>query len=308
MGEVWKAHDANLDRVVAIKMLLRGTLGDTIARERFRREALILSRLSHPGVATIFDFDAQDGYDYLVMEYVPGGTLASRLATGPLSLDSVLNLGTALADALENAHSHGVLHRDLKPGNVLLTDEGRPKILDFGVALLLAGGKTTGRVTQTGMIVGTLPYMAPEQLFGEADDVRTDIYALGIMLFEMVTGQLPFVKQRAEALMFAIINTAAPAVHSIRPETPAELDRLIGECLHKDPAHRPASAAWVAASLRRIRQGGPAVTSAVPAGDAIRSIAVLPFRNVSQDPAQEYFADGMTEAIISDLARIRALR
>ncbi|MFL5403357.1 MAG: tetratricopeptide repeat protein, partial [Gemmatimonadales bacterium] len=137
---------------------------------------------------------------------------------------------------------------------------------------------------------------------------RTDIYALGIMLFEMVTGQLPFVKQRAEALMFAIINTAAPAVHSIRPETPAELDRLISECLHKDPAHRPASAASVAAYLRRIRQGGPAVTSAVPASDAIRSIAVLPFRNVSQDPAQEYFADGMTEAIISDLARIRALR
>jgi eukaryotic-like serine/threonine-protein kinase len=132
MGEVWKAHDANLDRVVAIKMLLRGALGDATARERFRREALVLSRLSHPGVATIFDFDAQDGYDFLVMEYVPGGTLASRLATGLLPLDSVLQLGTAIADALENAHRHGVLHRDLKPGNVMLTADGHPKILDLG--------------------------------------------------------------------------------------------------------------------------------------------------------------------------------
>jgi TolB-like protein/tetratricopeptide (TPR) repeat protein len=307
VGEVWKAHDANLDRVVAIKMLLRGALGDTTARERFRREAQILSRLSHPGVATVFDFDAQDGYDFLVMEYVPGGTLASQLATGLLPVDSVLQLGTAIADALENAHHHGVLHRDLKPGNVLLTADGRPKILDFGLALLLGGGKTTGRMTQAGMVVGTLPYMAPEQLFGEADDVRTDVYALGTMLFEMVTGRLPFVKERAEALMFAIINTAAPTVRSIRPEAPAELDRLLGDCLHKDPAHRP-SAALVAASLRRIREGGPIVTSAIPASDAIRAIAVLPFRNVSQDPTQEYFADGMTEAIISDLARIRALR
>jgi serine/threonine protein kinase len=308
MGEVWKAHDANLDRIVAIKMLLRGTLGDATARERFRREALILSRLSHPGVATVFDFDTQDGYDFLVMEYVPGGTLASRLATGLLPLERVLHLGTAIADALENAHRNGVLHRDLKPGNVLLTAEGQPKILDFGLALLLSGVQATGRMTQMGIVLGTLPYMAPEQLFGEADDARTDVYALGIMLFEMVTGRLPFVKERPEALMFAIINSAAPSVRSIRPEAPAELDRLVSECLHKDPAHRPASAAQVGDALRRIRDGRPVVTATFPASDAIRAIAVLPFRNVSQDPAQEYFADGMTEAIISDLARIRALR
>jgi serine/threonine protein kinase/tetratricopeptide (TPR) repeat protein len=308
MGEVWKAHDANLDRVVAIKMLLRGALGDATARERFRREALALSRLSHPGVATVFDFDTQDGYDFLVMEYVPGGTLESHLATGPLPLDRVFHLGTAIADALDNAHRQGVLHRDLKPGNVLLTADGHPKILDFGLALLLTGGKRTGRTTQKGTAVGTLPYMAPEQLFGEADDARTDVYALGIMLFEMATGRLPFVKDRPEALMFAIINAAAPSVSSIRPDAPAGLDRLVGECLHKDPAHRPTSAALVGDALRRIRDGGPTVTSTRPASDAIRAIAVLPFRNVSRDPAQEYFADGMTEAIISDLARIRALR
>ncbi|MFL5496468.1 MAG: protein kinase domain-containing protein [Gemmatimonadales bacterium] len=242
------------------------------------------------------------------MEYVPGGTLASRLETGLLSLDDVLHLGAAIADALENAHRNGILHRDLKPGNVLLTAEGQPKILDFGLALLLAGGQATARMTQRGMVVGTLPYMAPEQLFGEADDARTDIYAFGVMLFEMASGQLPFFKERAEALMFAIINSAAPSLRSIRPDAPAELDRLVSECLRKDPAGRPTSAARVADALRRIRDGGPVVTAAHPASVAIRAIAVLPFRNVSQDPAQEYFADGMTEAIISDLARIGALR
>ena len=308
MGEVWKAHDANLDRVVAVKMLLRGALGDATTRERFRHEARVLSRLSHPGLATVFDFDAQDGYDFLVMEYVPGGTLESRLATGLLPVETVLRLGAALADALENAHRHGVLHRDLKPGNVMLTDDGEPKILDFGLAVLLSGGKATGRMTQSGAIVGSLPYMAPEQLFGEADDTRTDVYALGAVLFEMVTGQRPFVKERPEALMFAIINNAPPTARSIRPDAPAELDRLLGECLHKDPARRPATAAAVGDALRRIRGGGVGITPAPRASDAIRAIAVLPFRNLSRDPAQEYFADGMTEAIISDLAHIRALR
>jgi serine/threonine protein kinase len=228
------------------------------------------------------------------MEYVPGGTLEARLATGLLPFDSIVSLGAAIADALENAHRHGVLHRDLKPGNIMLTADGHPKILDFGLAVLLSGGKATGRMTQSGVIVGSLPYMAPEQLFGEVDDARTDVYALGTMLFEMVTGRRPFVKERPEALMFAILNNAPPTVRSIRPDAPAELDRLLGECMHKDPAQRPSSAAMVGDALRRVRDGGSGITPTIPAGDTIRAIAVLPFRNVSQDPAQEYFADGMT--------------
>ena len=308
MGVVWKAHDVHLDRVVAIKMLLRGALDNATTRERFRLEARALSRLSHPGVATVFDFNAQDGDDFLVMEYVAGGTLESRLAEGPLPLDAVFQLGAAIADALENAHRHGVLHRDLKPGNVMLTADGQPKILDFGLAVLLSGGKATGRMTESGTVVGSIPYMAPEQLFGQADDIRTDVYALGVVLFEMVTGQRPFVKPRPEALMFAIINNAAPAARSIRPDVPVELDRLLGDCMRKDPAHRPSSAATIGDALRRIRDGRSGPTQGLPASDAIRAIAVLPFRNVSQDQAQEYFADGMTEAIISDLAHIRALR
>ena len=308
MGEVWKAHDDKLDRDVAIKTLLRGTLGDTTSRERFRREALVLSRLSHPGVATIFDFDSHEGYEFLVMEYVSGGTLDTRIARGPLPIPSVLTLGAGIADALDYAHRHGFLHRDLKPANVALTADGHPKILDFGIALLLSGGRTTGRITKPGMMIGSLPYMAPEQLFGEVGDSRMDVYALGAILYQMVTGQLPFVKERPEALMFAIINNSPPPICSLRPDAPDALDRLIGECLRKDPAQRPASAALVSEALRGIRDG--AATGAIPLlnRDVVRAIAVLPLRNVSEDPSQEYFADGMTESLISDLARIKALR
>ncbi len=308
MGEVWKAHDDNLDRDVAIKMLLHGTLGSAASRERFRREALVLSRLSHPGVATIFDFDTRDGYEFLVMEYVAGGTLESRLAAGPLPVDDVLRLGTAIADALDNAHRHGFLHRDLKPGNVALTADGNPKILDFGIALLLSGEKVTGRITEAGMVLGSLPYMSPEQLLGEACDARTDIYALGVMLFEMLSGQRPFAKERPEALMFAIVSNAAQSVRALRPDAPEALDRLVAECLRKDPAQRPVSAAQVGAALRGIREGSPTAALPLPPRDVIRAIAVLPLRNVSRDPSQEYFADGMTESLISDLSRINALR
>jgi serine/threonine-protein kinase len=308
MGEVWKAHDVNLDRDVAIKMLLSGAVGDMKSRERFKREALVLSRLSHPGVATIFDFDVQDGCEFLVMEYVAGGTLESRLATGPLPIPFVLQLGASIADALDNAHRSGFLHRDLKPGNVALTTGGQPKILDFGLAVLLAGSSTAGRITEPGMVMGSLPYMAPEQLFGDDGDARTDIYALGVMLFEMVTGERPFVKDRREALMFAIISSAAPSARSLRADVPDALDRLISECLRKEPKDRPASAAIVGETLRAIAGGAPSAELALPARNTVRAIAVLPFRNVSRDPSQEYFADGITEAIITDLARIKALR
>ena len=307
MGEVWKAHDDNLDRDVAIKFLLREA-GDYDGRnERFRREALALSRLSHPGVATVFDFNVHNDHEYLVMEYVPGGTLESRLADGPLSIDNVLVIGAALGDAIDHAHKNGILHRDLKPGNVVFTTDGQPKILDFGLALLTADANDMARVTQPGMIMGSLGYMAPEQLFGEADQ-RTDTYALGAILFEMTTGQRPFVRDRTEALMFAVINTAAARVAWHRPDAPEALDRIIGECLRKEPKERPASAAVVAQTLRGIRQGVPTSELPLQSRNVVRSIAVLPLRNTSQDPAQEYFADGMTESLISDLARVKALR
>ena len=307
MGEVWRARDANLDRDVAIKLLtIAGGASET--RERFRREAHVLSRLSHPGVATIFDFDTQDGTDFLVMEYVPGGSLEARLEAGPLSLDDVTRFGAVVADALHSAHERGILHRDLKPGNVVLTDAGQPKILDFGIAALMGDDTKAVKLTQTGMIMGSLPYMAPEQLTDDPADARTDIYALGVLLFEMATGRRPFVKERREALMFEIFSNAPPSLRSLRPELPAALEQLVDACLRKEPEHRPASASQIAESLRAIGRGSTSGLLSVPVGNTIRAIVVLPLRNVSGDASQEYFADGMTEAIISDLARIKALR
>lgn len=307
MGEVWKARDDNLERDVAIKFLLHGAAGPEMGGERFRREALVLSRLSHPGVATIFDFDSRNGHQFLVMEYVPGGTLEARLADGQMPIEQVIAIGAAVADAVDHAHRHGILHRDLKPGNVVLTADGHPKILDFGLALLLSDGNTLGRVTQPGMIMGSLAYMAPEQLFGDAD-ARTDTYALGTMLFEMATGQRPFVRNRTEALMFAIINTAPPRAVWLRADVPDALDRLITECMRKEPDDRPASAAIVSQTLRGIRDGTPTAALPLPPRNMVRAIAVLPLRNLSKDPTQDYFADGMTESLISDLAKIKALR
>ena len=308
MGEVYRARDEHLDRDVAVKVLPRGAPADPATRERFRREAHVLSRLSHPGVATIYDFDTQDDLDFLVMEYVPGGTLLGRLASGPLPIDDVLRLGAEIAHALDDAHHQGFLHRDLKPGNIVLTSSGTPKILDFGIARLMQDPGGSTQLTRTGVVLGSLPYMAPELLRGEADDPRTDLYALGVVLYEMATGHRPFEKDRPEALMFEIMHGAPAPLRALRPEAPVELERLVAACLSKDMAQRPASAANVSDALRTIREGAPRGATPVPARDAIRSLAVLPLENVSRDPAQEYFSDGMTEALISDLAGIKALR
>jgi len=305
MGEVYRAHDEHLDRDVAVKVLQRGALGDTGMRERFRREAHVLSRLSHPGVATVFDFDTKEDLDFLVMEYVPGGTLETRLLDGALPLEEVARLGAEIADGLAAAHRHGFLHRDLKPGNVVLTGGGRPKILDFGLARLLDSNQSG--LTQSRTVMGSLPYMAPEQFRDESETVRTDVYALGAVLFEMATGRRPFDATRPEALMFDILHRSPPPLRSLRPEVPAELARLIESCLSRDPNDRPAGAEQVADALRHIDQQrqGP---SAEPVKEAIRSIAVLPLDNLSRDASQDYFADGMTEALISDLARLKRLR
>jgi serine/threonine protein kinase/tetratricopeptide (TPR) repeat protein len=307
MGEVYRAHDLHLDRDVAVKVILRGSPADATARERFRREAHVLSRLSHPGVATIFDFDSQDGIDFLVMEYVPGGTLQSRLQKGPLDLDDVTRIGAEICDALADAHRRGFLHRDLKPGNIVLTSVGTPKLLDFGLAGLINQSSAT-ELTQPGTIIGSLSYMAPEQLRGDADDSRTDIYAFGAVLYEMATGRRPFDKERPEALMFEILHGAPQPARSLRAEIPDELDRLIEACLSKDAASRPVSAQAVSQILRRVGEAARTGVALEPGRNVIRSLAVIPFENVSRDPAQEYFADGMTEALISELARLKALR
>jgi len=222
MGEVYRAHDERLDRDVALKILPSGTLNDESARKRFRNEALALAKLSHPHIATVFDFDSQEGMDFLVMELVSGATLAEKLAAGPLPEKEVIELGSQVAEALEEAHEQHVVHRDLKPGNIIVTPKGQAKVLDFGLAKLqrpTGEAELTASLTATMSVSGTLPYMAPEQLRGGAVDDRTDIWALGAVLYEMATGQRAFPAKLPTAL--------AADIQHLSPTRPSRLNPAI---------------------------------------------------------------------------------
>jgi tetratricopeptide (TPR) repeat protein len=265
MGEVFRARDTHLNRDVAIKVLPAGSLADDSARRRFRNEALTLSRLSHPNIGTIFDFDTEDGVDFLVMEYLPGPTLAQRLEAGPLGESEVCELGGQIATAMAEAHEHGVIHRDLKPGNVIIAPKGIAKVLDFGLAKLLqppVEDGVTATVTQT-HAVGTLPYMAPEQLRGEPADARTDIHALGAVLYEMATGRRPFDAKLPTALAADIQTKQPEAPTAVNARLSAELSRIVLKCLEKDPRDRYQSATEIAVDLRRLRAA--AVQAEAPA-------------------------------------------
>ena len=369
MGEVYRARDEHLGRDVAIKVLPTGTLADPHARKRFRKEADALSKLNHPNIATIYDFDTQEGVDFLVMEYIPGETLSDKLCQQPLSEKEVVRLGLQLVEGLAAAHEQGVIHRDLKPGNLRLTTDERLKILDFGLARLvrcLSPMDDTESSLDTVVFAGTLPYMAPEQLRGAAGDVRSDIYSAGVVLYELATGRLPFPEKLATALADDILHQAPPPPGRLRPELSPRLEEIILKCLEKDPENRYQSAKELAIDLRRLvapsadpQQVWPsdlerlkrdtdssksavlltlkrpiivipvatavlliaAVLFAVDTGGLrstllsrfaaqpqIRSLAVLPLANLSGDPQQEYFADGMTEELITELSRITSLK
>ncbi|HTT33620.1 MAG TPA: protein kinase [Methylomirabilota bacterium] len=257
MGEVYRAHDEHLEREVAIKVLAPGTLTDETSRKRFRKEALALSKLNHPNIATVHDFDTQRGLDFLVMEYIRGTSLSERLATRPLGEKEIINLGTQLAEGLCIAHEHGVVHRDLKPGNLRVTEDGRLKILDFGLAKLFdpaSGGLRAETLTQSlddAHLMGTLPYMAPEQVSGEHVDARTDIYGVGAVLYEMATKQRPFREESAQRLFASILRETVVAPREINPRLSAELERIILKCLEKDPGRRFQSARELAVDLDR---------------------------------------------------------
>ena len=345
MGEVYLAHDERLDRDVALKVLPAKTLADEAARKRFRKEALALSKLNHPNIATVHDFDTQDRVDFLVMEYVAGETLSDKLSNGPLPEEEVTKLGRQVADALEEAHDHGVIHRDLKPSNVMVSPKGQAKVLDFGLAKLVQPVSETAlteSLTETPAAAGTLPYMAPEQLQGQEVDARTDIYALGAVLYQMATGRRPFPEAQAPQLIAAILNESPQLPSGLNSQVSAGLESIILKALEKDPEQRYQSSRELITDLDRL--GGPEpllaarrrratrrqllATAAVAvvallvvtlglnlgglrdrllgtaAPARIESIAVLPLENLSSDPEQDYFADGMTEALITDLAKL----
>lgn len=349
MGVVYRAHDERLDRDVAIKVLPPGTLADESARKRLRKEALALAKLNHPNIATIHDFDTQDGNDFLVMEHVSGVTLAEKLASGALPEREVVSIGTQIAQTLEDAHEQGIVHRDLKPGNVMVTARGRVKLLDFGLAKVLRPSDTaaTESMPELGGPGGTLPYMAPEQFRGSMPDARSDIYALGVVLYEMATGQRPFTGTVATALIADILGTAPSPPGRFQPRLSPKLEQVILKCLEKEPEARYQSAKELAVDLRSVASrsaltavapkapgsrlraiwlgaGAVLVVAAIVIGlgvgglrerflgarasTRIESVAVLPLQNFSRDPEQDYFADGMTDELITSLAKIRKLR
>jgi serine/threonine protein kinase len=276
MGQVYRARDTRLDRPVALKVLLDHVAANPLGRDRFEREARIVAALNHPHICTLYDVGHQDGTDYLVMEFVEGETLAARLARGPLPLAEALAIATQIAEGLDKAHRSGILHRDLKPGNVMLVKGGtgsqtsvQAKLLDFGLAKLLRPGETVGAhggdattrtapLTGEGTILGTLHYMAPEQIEGREVDVRTDVFALGLVIYEMLTGKRAFEGRSRQALIGAILATSPPPIAGFDLPVSAALDRVVTTCLAKDPDHRRQSVrevlldlAWVSWTASR---------------------------------------------------------
>ena len=290
MGEVYKARDTRLERTVAVKVLPSHLSASAESRQRFEREAKTISSLSHPHICALFDVGNQDGIEFLVMEYLEGETLSDRLAKGPLALEHVLRFGLQIADALDKAHRQGIVHRDLKPGNVMLTKTG-VKLLDFGLAKAVApsavrsGASLTALPTQDGRdltaegsILGTLQYMAPEQLEGRDADGRTDVFALGALLYEMATGQKAFSGRSQASLISSIMTTEPPQVSSVAPTSPPAFDRVIRTCLAKDPDDRWQTAHDIALQLKWIQEGGSsAVAAPAVSPPRFRGMRVLPF-------------------------------
>jgi Tol biopolymer transport system component len=273
MGEVWRGRDTRLGRDVAVKILAEKVAQNEQFRARFDREAKVISSLNHPNICTLFDVGEHESMNFLIMELIEGESLADRLSKGPLPPDQVLRYGAQIAEALDRAHKQGIVHRDLKPGNVMLTKTGA-KLLDFGLARSdFDGGRVHGLtemptqarpLTQEGMILGTFQYMAPEQLEGVEVDARTDIFALGALLYEMATGQRAFKGNSRTSLIAAIVSSHPPPVSQISPMSPPALDHVLRKCLEKDPDDRWQSAHDVAAELHWIAEAGSQAGVASP--------------------------------------------
>ena len=359
MGVVYKARDTHLDRFVALKVLPPEKVADPERKRRFVQEAKAASALNHPNIITIYDIDTSGGVDFIAMEYVEGQTLSRLISRRPLPLEQALDYGVQIASALAAAHRAGITHRDLKPGNVMVTGpegSGHPglvKVLDFGLAKLTEAGvpgedqptRTLQQQTEEGALLGTVAYMSPEQAEGKPVDSRSDIFSFGVLLYEMVSGRRAFERDSKLSTLSAILREEPKPLGG---DVPPELDRIVSRCLRKDPNRRSQHMGDVKVALEELREESVSAKLAAPATPAARrrpwlwgapvlavlvaalawwglsawrqrvserapagrieSIAVLPLANLSGDPAQEYFADGMTEALISDLAQIGALR
>jgi serine/threonine-protein kinase len=354
MGVVYKAEDTRLHRFVALKFLPDNLAQDLHALERFRREARAASALNHPGICTIYDIGEEDGRAFIAMEFIDGETLRSHIRAKALPLEELLKLGIQIAEALDAAHAEGIIHRDIKPANIFVTQRGQAKILDFGLAKLVFKGvsradadvddEVPDPVSIVGLISGTPSYMSPEQVRGDSLDSRTDIFSLGLLIYEMATGRQAFSGDTEGTIIEAVLTRPPASVRSINPDIPPRLEEIIDKALQKDRAQRHQRAADIRTDLllleratdsgsrAKLERAEPLATSTTsllqstadprtrnPAAQPsasrrervskiIDSLAVLPFENASRDPEHEYLSDGIAGSLINILATVPKLR
>jgi TolB-like protein/tetratricopeptide (TPR) repeat protein/tRNA A-37 threonylcarbamoyl transferase component Bud32 len=338
MGVVYKADDLKLKRTVALKFLSGRSLNDEDQRSRFLREAQAAAGLDHSNICTVYAVDEVAGKAFIAMAHLEGPSLQDRIAAGPLEIDEALDIAQQVTQGLRAAHRNDVVHRDIKPANVIFTKEGVAKIVDFGLAQL--GGE--GRLTKEGVTVGTTAYMSPEQAMAKPLDQRTDVWSLGVLIYELVTGQAPFLGHYGDAIVYSIVNEQPEPMSELRSDVPTALQQIVSKALAKNPDERFQNMDEMLADLQSLRGNLASGTVEVPVStarpvgrkwklalsgavcllvallamalfnpagrqEAINSIAVLPLDNLSADPEQDYFVNGMHEALIAELAQIRAL-
>ncbi|HSP90025.1 MAG TPA: protein kinase [Vicinamibacterales bacterium] len=307
MGEVYQARDTRLGRLAALKVIRGDWVADPDRHRRFVREAQSASALNHPGILTISEIDAAGGLDFIAMEYVAGGTLSDILRDGPVGQDRALRIAAQIADALEAAHAASIVHRDLKPSNIMVAAGDRVKVVDFGLAKLVAASaadETTEALTLQGQAVGTTPYMSPEQAAGRPVDGRSDLFSLGVVLYEMLAGRRPFEGDSVAGTLAAILRDDPAPIGGITPEA----ERVLGRCLRKDRAERFQSAAELRGALLDCLAPRATSGTAFAAASASPSVAVLPFTRMTGAVEDDYLCEGLAEEIINALTEIPGLK